>query len=356
MKHRLLWKLLLINVVPVILVIIAIIWLAIDHLAAGYFMDLMDRYAISPTEIHSMFLTSIHHYLLWASLVALIVAVLLSYLLTRRVLRPLSQMVLITEKIASGDFSGQVAITTRDEVGDLGQAFNRMADSLAQVEQLRKNMVANVAHELRTPLTNLRGYLEALNDQVLPPSAEILRILQEESLHLMRLVDDLQQLARADAANILIHRTPVVPAEELRRMLGLYQQQFSDKAITVTMDLHSTARIMADRDKLLQTLRNLFENCWKYTPDGGQVRLTTTDDGQELTVAFHNSGPGIAVEDIPFIFERFFRVDRSRSRKDGGFGIGLSIVKQLIEAQGGRVGAESTAKITTVWFVLPLLH
>ena len=139
-------------------------------------------------------------------------------------------------------------------------------------------------------------------------------------------------------------------------MLGLYQQQFSDKAITVTMDLHSTARIMADRDKLLQTLRNLFENCWKYTPDGGQVRLTTTDDGHELTVAFHNSGPGIAVEDIPFIFERFFRVDRSRSRKDGGFGIGLSIVKQLIEAQGGRVGAESTAKITTVWFVLPLLH
>lgn len=354
MKPRLLWKLLLINVLPVILVIIAIIWLAIDHLAAGYFMDLMDQYAISPTEIHSMFLTSIHHYLLWASLVAVVVAALLSFLLTRRVLQPLSEMARITEKIAAGDFSGRVAITTGDEVGDLGQAFNRMADSLAQVEQLRKNMVADVAHELRTPLTNLRGYLEALNDQVLPPSLETLRILQEESLHLNRLVDDLQQLARADAAKVLVHRSQVVPAEELKRMLGLYQQQFSDKAITVTIDLDSTGHIMADRDKLLQAMRNLFENCWKYTPAGGQVRLAVTDDRRELTVAFENSGPGIAAEDLPFIFERFFRTDRSRSRKDGGFGIGLSIVKQLIEAQGGRVGAESTGEKTTIWFTLPL--
>jgi signal transduction histidine kinase len=263
-------------------------------------------------------------------------------------------MARITEKIAAGDFSGRVAITTGDEVGDLGQAFNRMADSLARVEQLRKNMVADVAHELRTPLTNLRGYLEALNDQVLPPSLETLRILQEESLHLNRLVDDLQQLARAEAAKVLVHRTQVVPAEELKRMLGLYQQQFSDKAITVTIDLDSTAHIMADRDKLLQAMRNLFENCWKYTPAGGQVRLTVTDDHRDLTVAFQNSGPGIAAEDLPFIFERFFRTDRSRSRKDGGFGIGLSIVKQLIEAQGGRVGAESTGEKTTIWFALPL--
>jgi signal transduction histidine kinase len=170
----------------------------------------------------------------------------------------------------------------------------------------------------------------------------------------MQLVDDLQQLARADAAKILIHRSPVVAAEELQRMLDLYQQQFSDKAITVTIDLGSTAQLMADRDKLLQAMRNLFENCWKYTPAGGQVRLTVTDDGRELTVAFHNSGSGIAAEDLPFIFERFFRADRSRSRKDGGFGIGLSIVKQLIEAQGGRVGAESGTENTTVWFALPL--
>lgn len=354
MKQRLLWKLLLINIVPVILVIILVIWWAIDQLAAAYFMDLMKKYAISPTEMHAMFLTSIHHYLLWASLVALVVAALLSFLLTRRVLRPLSQMSMITEKIAAGDFSSRVEVQTSDEVGDLGRAFNRMADSLARVEQLRKNMVADVAHELRTPLTNLRGYLEALNDQVLPPSHETLRILQEESLHLVRLVENLQQLARADAAGVLLHRVSVSPAEEMGRMLGLYKQQFLDKEITVQTDLATSAALMADRDKLLQAMRNLFENCRQYTPMAGWVRLVVAEKGEEVVVSFVNSGPGISPEDLPFIFERFFRTDRSRSREAGGFGIGLSITKQLIEAQGGRVGAESDAGATTVWFALPM--
>lgn len=354
MRQPLLWKLLLINIVPVILVIILVVWLAIDHLAATYFMNLMNRYMISPTEIHAMFLTSIHHYLIWASLVALVTATLLSFLLTRRVLRPLSQMSMITEKIASGDYSSRVDIQTSDEVGDLGRAFNRMADSLEQVEQLRKNMVADVAHELRTPLTNLCGYLEALNDQVLPPSRETLQMLQQESLHLVHLVEDLQQLARADAARVVLHRTPVAPAEEMGRMLRLYQSQFLNKRITVHTDFTSTATPMADRDKLLQAMRNLFENCWKYTPVCGQVRLMTSDDGKEMRVAFINSGPGIAASDLPFLFERFFRTDRSRSREAGGFGIGLSITKQLILAQGGRVGAESDQGSTTVWFTLPL--
>ncbi len=354
MKHRLLWKLLLINIVPVILVIILVIWLAIDHLAAGYFMELMDQYAISPTEIHSMFLSSIHHYLLWASLVALVVAALLSFLLTRRVLRPLSQMSLITEKIAAGDFTSRVDIQTSDEVGDLGKAFNRMADSLGRVEQLRKNMVADLAHELRTPLTNLCGYLEALNDQVLPPSKETLQMLQQESQHLVHLVQDLQQLARADAAEVILNRSQVSPVEEMGRMLTLYAQQFLDKQITVQTDFASSALLMVDRDKLLQAMRNLFENCWQYTPVKGWVRLATADNGTEMQVSFVNSGPGISPADLPFIFERFFRTDRSRSREAGGFGIGLSITKQLIEAQGGQVGALSDAAATTVWFTLPM--
>lgn len=150
-KNRLLWKLLLTNVVPVIGVIILVIWLAIDQLAAGYFMALMKKYEISPTEIHEMFLTSIHYYLLWASIAALILSVLLSYLLTRRVLKPLSQMNKVTTSIAAGDFSGRVDVVTNDEVGQLGASFNRMVDSLNKIEQLRKDSVGDVAHELRTP-------------------------------------------------------------------------------------------------------------------------------------------------------------------------------------------------------------
>ncbi|MDH3330402.1 MAG: HAMP domain-containing protein, partial [Desulfobulbaceae bacterium] len=177
MKNRLIWKLLFINIVPVIGIIILVIWLAIDQLAAKYFMALMNKYDVSPTDIHQMFLTAIHTYLLWATGAALCLAFLLSYLLTRRVLRPLSQMTTVTREVSAGNYSARVDVVTQDEVGDLGIAFNRMADSLEQVERLRKTMVADVAHELRTPLTNLRGYLEALNDGVLPPSQGTFQML-----------------------------------------------------------------------------------------------------------------------------------------------------------------------------------
>jgi two-component system sensor histidine kinase BaeS len=217
-KNRLLWKLLLITVVPVIGVIILVIWLAIDQLAANYFMALMKKYEVSPTDIHQMFLTSIHYYLVWASLAALGLAFLLSFLLTRRVLRPLSQMSNITRDIAAGDFHARVDVVTQDEVGQLGLAFNRMADSLENIEQLRKNMVADVAHELRTPLTNLRGYLEALNDKVIEPSPQTLKMLQEENLRLVHLVESLQQLARADAARAYLKLEKLDPTKELHRV------------------------------------------------------------------------------------------------------------------------------------------
>lgn len=353
-QNRLLWKLLFVTVIPVIVAIISVVWLAIDQLAAKYFMALMKKYEISPTDIHQMFLTSIHHYLLWASLSALGLAFLLSFLLTRRVLQPLSQMTKITGDIAAGDFHARVKVVTRDEVGQLGLAFNRMADSLENIELLRKNMVADVAHELRTPLTNLRGYLEALNDKIIEPSPETLKMLQKENLRLVHLVDSLQQLARADAAQAYLKREELDPAEELRQILGLYSNIFLEKKISVTCQLQEGLRIRADRDKLLQALRNLLENGYKYTPQNGFIEMTIQAKEKEVEIRFTNSGPGIDQEDLPFIFERFFRTDRSRSREAGGAGIGLSITKELIEAHGGRLGAESSNGITSIWLTLPI--
>ncbi|MCP4342377.1 MAG: HAMP domain-containing protein [Desulfobulbaceae bacterium] len=352
-KNRLLWKLLLITVVPVIGVIILVIWLAIDQLAANYFMALMKKYDVSPTDIHQMFLTSIHYYLIWASLAALGLAFLLSFLLTRRVLRPLSQMSNISRDIAAGDFHARVDVVTRDEVGQLGLAFNRMADSLENIEQLRKNMVADVAHELRTPLTNLRGYLEALNDKVIEPSPQTLKMLQEENLRLVHLVESLQQLARADAARAYLKLEKLDPTKELQQVLGLYSAGFLEKNISVTTHLKDGLTVPADRDKLLQALRNLLENSHKYTPANGVVEISVVDRREEVEIRFSNSGPGIDKADLPFIFERFFRAERSRSRDAGGAGIGLSITKELIEAHGGRVGAESSAGTTSVWLTLP---
>jgi two-component system sensor histidine kinase BaeS len=354
MKQRLLWKLLLLNIVPVIAITILVVWLSIDQLAAGYFMALMDKYEVSPNDIHQMFLTAVHHYLLWATIAALGLAFVISYFLMRRILQPLSQMSVITREVARGNFTARVEVTSRDEVGQLGVAFNRMADSLETVERLRKTMVANVAHELRTPLTNLRGYLEALNDKVLPPSADTFEMLQREIMRLVALVENLQQLAKADAARAFLKREKLSLGKLVEQMLTLYQANFQEKEIAVIKDISPQAGFVnADRDKLLQAVRNLVENAWKYTPQSGRVTVSIQPEKDAVRVEISNTGPGILKNDLPFIFERFFRADRSRSREAGGAGIGLAIVKELIEAHGGHVGAESQDGETRVWFSLP---
>lgn len=355
MKQRLLWKLLLINVVPVIGLIVLVIWVAIDQLAADYFMALMDQYDVSPTDTHQMFLAAVHRYLIWAMILALVMALVLSYLLTRRVLRPLSQMVAVTREVAAGNFSTRLHITSRDEVGELGAAFNRMAESLEKVEQLRKHMVADVAHELRTPLTNLRGYFEALIDDVVPPSETTLRMLQNEILRLVTLVEALQQLARADAARSYLNREPLSIKTLVEQLLALYKPNLAEKRIRVATRFDPAAEaVTADRDKLLQAMRNLVDNAWKYTPADGTITISTAREGQAVRVTFSNTGAAIAAEDLPFVFERFYRADRSRSRERGGAGIGLAIVKELIEAHGGRVSAESSVGETRVSFTLPV--
>ena len=189
MRLRLHWKLMLVTTIPVIAVITGIIWLAFDQLAADYFMVLMDKYMVSPTDTHRAFLTAVHRYLLWASLVALLLAFALSYLLTKRVLRPLVQMSEASHQIAAGNFTARVDASQADEIGELGTAFNLMGDSLEKLERLRKTMVADVAHELRTPLTNLRGYLEGLSDGVIPADKQTLEMLQQENLRLVTLVE-----------------------------------------------------------------------------------------------------------------------------------------------------------------------
>ncbi|MEN8686688.1 MAG: ATP-binding protein [Desulfuromonadales bacterium] len=354
MKVRLHWKLVLVTTVPVIALITGIIWLAFDQLAADYFMVLMDKYMVSPTDTHRAFLTAVHRYLLWASLVALGLAFLLSYLLTRRVLRPLVQMSDASRQIAAGNFTARVEAIRGDEIGELGEAFNRMSDSLERLEQLRKSMVSDVAHELRTPLTNLRGYLEGLSDGVIPPDKATFEMLQQENLRLVNLVEDLGQLARADAARAFLDRRPVDLADCIEEMLNLYRMNVDDKQIRLsTRFADDASTVPADRDKLLQAMRNLIDNCLKYTPQDGRVTITTARTAGGVRVDFINDGPGIPPAELPYVFERFYRAEYSRSRDAGGAGIGLAIVKQLIEAHSGRVGAESTPGETRIWFELP---
>lgn len=353
MKNNLLWKLLAINL-PIIGVVIVVIWLTVDYLAAGYFANLMAEYNISPDKSHQMFLDAVHRYLIHASLAALVLAVALSFFLMRRALRPLSDMAEATRRISTGDYDARVEIASSDEVGRLGQAFNSMADSLQRVEKLRKTMVSDLAHELRTPLTNVRGYLEGLSDGVVSPSRETHAILEQEILRLVRLVEDLNQLTKADAAEAYLRREPVDLADLVEQVIALNRPDFESRCISIaTMFDESAVKVSADRDKLLQVLRNLIQNAWQYAPDGGAFRVSVERTPEGVRASFANSGGQIAAEDLPFIFERFYRGEKSRSRESGGAGIGLTIVKQLIEAHGGQVGAECSGGETRFWFTLP---
>ncbi len=354
MRQRLLWNLLIGHIVPLFVIIALIVWNTVYRRAGDYYKVLVERYHVNPIDAHHMFLANIRHDLLWGALAALALTLLLTYLLTRWVLRPLFQLTAVTRKVADGNYSERVNVVSRYEVGQLVDAFNHMADNLEKIESLRKNMVADIAHELRTPLTNLRGYLEGLIDSVIPPSRETFRMLEQEVLRLVNLVEDLQQLARADAARAYLDRKELSLHELLRQIIDLYEPNFQEKEIIVQWDLGPGSEIVtADRDKLLQAIRNLADNAWKYTPAGGTVTISTQRSPDGIKTVFANSGAIIAQDDIPYLFERFFRADRSRSRDAGGAGIGLAIVKELIEAHGGTVGASSDVNGTRVWFTLP---
>ena len=354
MTRGLLWKLLGIHILVIVFVIL-IVWLAVNYLAAGYFVTLMEKYHISPTSSHHMFVSSVHRYLVWASLAAILLAVALSFLLVRRVLGPLTQMTSIAGRIASGDYSGRALMATRDEVGQLAAAFNRMAESLQYIEQLRKTMMIDVAHELRTPLTNMQGYLEALIDGVVLPSKETFGLLLEETMRLVHLVEDILRLAKADAARTDLHKREVSLATLIDQALHPFRPRFDSKGIGVkTLFLEGADRIQGDPDKLSQVVTNLLQNAWQYTPPGGTFRIYTETLPGLIKVVFANTGGELAEKDLPFIFERFYRGEKSRSREHGGAGIGLAIVKELIEAHNGSVGAEMSGEEIRIWFTLPI--
>lgn len=230
-----------------------------------------------------------------------------------------------------------------------------MTDNLERTEQLRKKMVVNVAHELRAPLTNIRGYLEAMRDGVIEPGSKIVELLHDETLRLGNLSEDLMRLSVADSARLTLEREMVDLHEFLPHSLKLFEAQFAEKRISTETRIASGAELVsADAEKLAQIMQNLLHNAWQYTASEGKVRITVERADRTVKIVVANTGEPIAHEDLSLIFERFYRVDQSRSREHGGAGIGLAIVKDLVEAHGGFVGAESSAGENRIWFVLPV--
>lgn len=353
MKIRLLWKLVLINCL-VVLIVVAVVDAALRGLAAGYFLTLVKEFNIAPNKAHEMFLEAVERYLFGAGAVACIVAVVLSFWLTRRTLRPLTAVMRSARQIATGDYSARVDESNCGEISELAHTFNRMVESFLRAERLRKDMVADVAHELRTPLTNIRGYLEALIDSVMEPSPEVLASLHDETLRLVKLVEDLLQLARADAARSDLRMEAVHLPTIIQQTLDLFQLKFANKNIAVSTDLDDARlTVRADANKLAQILTNLYENAWRYTHTGGRTAVATKGMPNAVKVVISNTPDGAMRADELSIFERFYRDEKSRSRDYGGAGIGLAIVKELVESHGGAVGCETFNDEIRVWFTLP---
>jgi signal transduction histidine kinase len=235
----------------------------------------------------------------------------------------------------------------------LARSFNDMAARLEEQERLRTEFITNAAHELRTPLTNLVGYLEALRDGIVAPTQETFASLREEADRLVRLAHSLDALAAGDrAGEALLMPLDVRQAIEMAVELAL--PQFDRRRIAVSVNVQADLRGRADPDHFAQILANLLQNAVRYTPEGGRVTITAAPEPDGITVAVANTGEGIPADDLPHVFERFYRVEKSRDRERGGAGIGLAIVKQLVERGGGSVGVESRDGLTRFWFRIPV--
>jgi signal transduction histidine kinase len=344
--------LLLINIL-VILCVILTVWVAMDYLAADYFVKLMEKYNISPEPAHDMFVSAIHRYLIWASVAAVFLAALLNFVMMRRTLTPLSRITQATRKIAAGNYKASIAVETKDEIGQLSAAFNRMATSLQKIERLRKQLMIDVAHELRTPMTNIQGYLEGLLDGVVPPSKENFQLLHEETLRLTLLVEDMLQLAHADSAQSDLRPDHFSITDSTQKHYASLKPSFFEKRIHVSIQKDGNDTVWADPEKISRVLKNLLQNALQYSPANSRVSVKIQRASSTITVSFTNPAPEISNEDVPLLFERFYRGEKSRSRDLGGAGIGLAIVKELVEAHGGSVGAERIDGRIRIWFELP---
>jgi signal transduction histidine kinase len=302
------------------------------------------------------FLASINKMALFSAVVAGLAAILITLALSRRVVQPVTALTAAAQRMGRGDLSARVKVASDDEIGELARSFNSMADGLARQEKLRRNMVSDIAHELRTPLTNLRGYVEAARDGLLQPDRQWLESLYEEAVLLHRLVDDLQQLTLAEARELRLERAAVKISDLTQAALDSVRMAAEERGLTMLIDTPADLpAVYADAARIGQVLRNLLNNALDFTPQGGEVVVAARADGQWVNVEVRDNGRGIAPEHLPLVFERFYRVDASRARSTGGSGLGLTIVKNLVEAHGGRVWVSSTPNVgSTFGFSLPV--
>jgi signal transduction histidine kinase len=340
--------------IAVSLVAIAVITVGVLVVAQSTFSHLMREAGTSAAETQAMFDHGIEATFVVAIAVAAVVSAGLAMVLAALLARPLQQMAHAARRIAKGDYATRVGRGGPQELASLADSFNQMARSLEEQERLRREFVVNAAHELHTPLTNLQGYLEALRDGVIAPTPEQFGSLHEEAQRLVRLSRSLDTLAESEfqARSRACEKIALGPA--VRSAYEVARPAFEAKSISVDVAVPDTLEVVAEPDGLAQVLGNLLQNACRYTPAGGHAGIQAdTPRSHVVVVSVTNSGAPIPAGDLAHVFERFYRVEKSRDAARGGAGIGLAIVKQVVEAAGGSVGVDSDDRSTRFWFSLP---
>lgn len=308
-------------------------------------------------ELETSFHAAVNEILVVAAAVAVLAAFSVSLFTARRIVGPVRQMLRASQHIAAGHYRQRVEVPGEDELSALAVSFNQMAKTLDDTEQRRLALIGDLAHELRTPLSNIRATMEGLTDGVLEPESNTFLEVERETARLQRLVRDLEELSRAEAGEISLSRQDVDPQQLIRSVAGRLQPQFTDKDVSLTLALpEHLPSIHADPARITQVLLNLLGNALQYTPSGGAVTVRAWDDNRQLLVAIEDNGIGISAENLSHIFERFYRVEKSRSRAGGGSGIGLTIARHLIEAHDGQIQATSPGLDQGSTFTFSLPH
>ncbi len=340
-----------------------LLYLTFDNLTEAYFHRLMVEFDISPTELNSMFVDDVEKSLLLGIGLSLAVGLLLSFLLTKAVLRPLTKMAQATEKIAAGDYSAR-APEMRGELGTLAWHFNAMGGTLERQDKARRQMLRDLSHELRTPLTNLKGYIEGLEDGVFELDQAVLKVLNDEVQAINGLIDDLVVLGSAEDIESDLVLEAIDLRAELESVLMAHKHAILERKLILRIRTSGQpAPVWADRRRMHQVLNNAVTNLIRYTLPAGQGgeagdRTATVTimidwpDGGPVRLCFENPSERIAPNQLELLFDRFYRVDPSRSGKSRNAGLGLAIVRRLVQAQGGETWAEQADGLFRLWIAL----
>jgi two-component system sensor histidine kinase BaeS len=287
----------------------------------------------------------------WTALAVLVLTVGVTAIAATRLVRPIHAITSAARKMGDGDRSARVETAARGEIGELATAFNRMSEQIESAERQRRTMVSDVAHELRTPLVNIRGWLEAAQDGMAVLEPALVASLVEETVLLQHIIDDLQDLALADAGKLRVHPEQVSVRSILGQVAAAHQSQANTAGIAVRVAVVGEPDLSADPTRLRQALGNLVSNAVRHTPAGGRVVLSARADARDVVIEVADTGSGIDAESLPYIFDRFWRADRSRSRTSGGSGLGLAITHHLIAAHSGRIAVRSTPGTGTTFTI-----